>query len=66
MAMKGPYRDFFPVGEQQITLRLPAPAHATTARLLVANKATEIRRTGQTLQLTVPTLLDHEVVAIDL
>ncbi len=66
MAMKGPYRDFFPVGAQQITLRLPAAAHATTARLRVANKPAEIHRTGQALQLTVPTILDHEVVAIDL
>ena len=67
MAMKGPYRDFFPIGAQTIKLRLPAGVHAKQARLLVAEKATPIARSGQTiLILNVPTILDHEVVAIDI
>ena len=66
MALKGPYRDFFPVGTQQIKLRLPEALQAKTAHLLVAEKAAEMQRSGQDLTITVPTILDHEVVAIDI
>jgi hypothetical protein len=66
MAMKGPYRDFFPVGEQTLKLRLPAGAHAARARLLVANQAAKVERAGDMVTLTVPSILDHEVVAIDI
>lgn len=66
MAMKGPYRDFFPVGAQTIKLQLPADTHPEQAHLLVANQTIPIDRTGSTITLTVPTILDHEVVAIDI
>jgi hypothetical protein len=65
MAMKGPYRDFFPVGAQKISVRLPAGMHAKSARLLVADKSAEMLRNGQELTISVPSILDHEVVAID-
>jgi hypothetical protein len=65
MAMKGPYRDFFPVGAQTVRLRLPGEIHAKGARLLVAGTSAAIDRSGSTLTLTVPSVLDHEVVAID-
>jgi hypothetical protein len=61
MAMKGPYRDFFPVGPQVIRLRLPGKLQAKRARLLAATKDV-----GSTLSITVPSVLDHEVVAIDI
>lgn len=66
MAMKGPYREFFPVGEQTLKVRLPEGLHAKSARLLVAEKSVEIRRNGQELTITVASILDHEVVAIDI
>jgi hypothetical protein len=66
MAMKGPYRNFFPVGAQTLKLNLPADVHAKQARLLVAGKSIEFSRSGQELTLTVPSILDHEVVAIDI
>ncbi len=66
MAMKGPYRDFFPIGAQTIKLRLPSAIHAKRARLLVAEKPTPITRSGDDLILNVPSILDHEVVAIDI
>jgi hypothetical protein len=66
MAMKGPYRDFFPVGAQTIKLRLPAGIYAKQARLLVAEKAASIDHQGDELLLNVPSILDHEVVAIDI
>ena len=66
MTMKGPYRDFFPIGAQTIKLRLPSGIHAKQARLLVSEKATPINRSGDDLILSVPAILDHEVVAIDI
>jgi len=65
MTMKGPYRDFFPIGPQTLTIRLPDGLHAKQARLLVAEKSVAIERSGATLTITVPSILDHEVVAID-
>jgi hypothetical protein len=65
MTMKGPYRDFFPVGPQTIKLRLPGDVHPKQARLLVAEKNIAVERTGPVHTLTVPSILDHEVVAIE-
>ena len=66
MTMKGPYRDFFPIGEQTLTLRLPGNVRAKQARLLVANKTVDFERSGTALTFTVPSILDHEVVAVDI
>jgi hypothetical protein len=66
MAMKGPYRNFFPIGAQTIKLRLPGNLHAKSARLLVADKSAAIERDARTLVLTVPSVLDHEVIAVDI
>jgi hypothetical protein len=66
MAMKGPYREFFPVGEQTLKIHLPDGLHAKAAQLLVAERTTEIQRNGSDLTIKVPSILDHEVVAIDL
>ncbi len=66
MTMKSPYRGFFPVGAQTLKLSLPSEIHAKQARLLVADKNVAIERSGSALTLTVPSILDHEVVAIDI
>jgi hypothetical protein len=66
MAMKGPYRGFFPVGPHVVRLRLPSDVQAKGARLLAADKSVAIEHTGGTVNVTVPSILDHEVVAIEL
>ncbi len=66
MAMKGPYRDFFPVGAQTVKLRLPADVRVKQARLLVAEKAIPMERSGSMLSVTIPSILDHEVLAFEL
>jgi hypothetical protein len=68
MMMKGPFRELIPVGEQQVHVRLPEGTRARRVRLLAANKTpqTNRERTGQHLTVHVPSVLDHEVVAIDL
>jgi hypothetical protein len=66
MAMKGPYRDFFPIGPHILKLDLPSHLQAKQAQLLVANKSIDMSRSGSQLTVRVPSILDHEVVAIDL
>jgi hypothetical protein len=66
MAMKGPYREFFPVGAQKVRVRLPAGLQARSASLLVADRSAEIQRNGRELLIMAPSVRDHEVVAIDL
>lgn len=66
MAMKGPYRSFFPTGPQTVTLNLSEASKATQARLLVADKIVPVEHSGSALSVTVPSVLDHEVVAIDI
>jgi hypothetical protein len=66
MAMKGPYRGFFPVGAQAVTVRLPDEQLARSAHLLVSDQAIAIETSGKAMTLKVPSILDHEVIALDL
>jgi hypothetical protein len=66
MMMKGPIRELIPVGEQKIRLQLPDGKQAKTVRLLAADTILRTEFSGQYLFITVPSILDHEVVAIDL
>ena len=66
MAMKGPYRDFFPVGPHTVRVRMPAGVQAKRARLLAADKEIALERTGGGVSVTVPSIRDHEVMAIEI
>ena len=66
MMMKGPIREQLPIGEQKVRVKLPAGATSREVRLLVANRAVDSRRDGDWLEVTVPAILDHEVVAVEL
>jgi hypothetical protein len=66
MMMKGPVRELIPIGEQQVRLRLPDGTRAKAVRLLAADTILPARHSGAYLDVTVPSILDHEVVAIDL
>ncbi len=66
MMMKGPIRELIPTGEQKVVLRLPEGSPVRRVHLLVADRDLPINRDGTRLTLTVPSILDHEVVAIDL
>jgi hypothetical protein len=57
MAMKGPYRDFFPIGAQTIKLRLPSGVRASHVRLLVADRNVPFELSGSVLAVTVPSIL---------
>jgi hypothetical protein len=66
MMMKGPVRELLPVGEQKVRLRLPEGARARSVRLLAAERVLPVEQSGQSLSVVVPSILDHEVVAVDL
>jgi hypothetical protein len=66
MMMKGPVRELLPVGEQKVRLRLPEAAKPKQVRLLAADKKVRSERSGPYLIVTVPSILDHEIVAVDL
>jgi hypothetical protein len=64
--MKGPFRELIPVGEQRVVVRLPDGARAGRVRLLVAGRDLPVEQDGTRLSVAVPSVRDHEVVAIDL
>jgi hypothetical protein len=66
MMMKGPVRELIPISEQKVRVRLPDGTQAKRVRLLAAEKSPRVERSGQCLSVTVPSILDHEVVAMDL
>jgi hypothetical protein len=66
MMMKGPVREIVPVGEQRVRLRLPDGLRAKALHLLVAGGAPPFRQSGEWLELSVPSILAHEVVAVEL
>jgi hypothetical protein len=66
MMMKGPFREFIPVGEQQVRIRIPKNTKIERAHLLVSDSACDYQIERNTVVLTVPSILDHEVIALDL
>ncbi len=66
MMMKGPVRELIPIGEQKVRVRLPDGTRAKKVQLLAAGKSVRAGHSGEYLCVTVPAILDHEVVAIDL
>jgi hypothetical protein len=65
MMMKGPIREPVSVGPHVVRVRLPGEKSAHV-RLLVAGTTVHPRRSGDWIEVTVPSVLEHEVVAVDL
>ena len=65
MMMKGPIREYLPVGAQQVRIKLPGDVSVRRVHFLVATQTPESRQVSGWLELTVPSILDHEVIAID-
>jgi hypothetical protein len=66
MAMRGPIRELLPLAEQRVRITLPEGATAGKVHLLVADRAPAVTATPGYIDVIVPTILDHEVVAVDL
>ena len=65
MMMKGPIRELIPVGEQKVRARLPQGLRAKKVRLLVAGLTPAFQQTADWIDVVVPSVAAHEVVAID-
>jgi hypothetical protein len=67
MMMKGPFRELVAVGPQTVRMRIPGGRPARKVGLLVGGGGNEPKtdRGGEWLTLVVPSVLDHEVVAIE-
>jgi hypothetical protein len=58
--------ELIPSPPQAVRVRLPDGAKASRVQLLVAGGSPAVQRTPGHIDLTVPSILDHEVIAIDL
>jgi hypothetical protein len=65
MMMKGPFREFIPIGEQKLLIKTPPDVKVGKIHLLVANQSPNYEINGDIVSLAVPSVLDHEVVALD-
>jgi hypothetical protein len=66
MMMKGPFREFIPIGKQKVQVQIPRNAKIRRVHLLVSDKTPDCEITDKIVSLTVPSILDHEVIALDL
>jgi len=65
MMMRGPIRAAMPVGEQRVRIKLEG-AKPAGVHLLVSGQSPRADESGGYLTVTVPSILEHEVVAVDL
>jgi Hypothetical glycosyl hydrolase 6/Beta-galactosidase trimerisation domain len=65
MLMKGPVREIIPTPRQQVRVRIPDGRRVANAHLLVAKTAVPFRQERGAIELEVPSVGLHEVVAID-
>jgi hypothetical protein len=65
MMMKGPFRELLPVSAR-VSINIPQDKKAGDVRLLVSGKKSDIRMSDGKVMITVPQILDHEIIAIDL
>jgi len=66
MMMKGPFREFIPIGEQKLQIKTPPNTKVKKIHLLVSDKSPDYETRDDFVSLAVPSILDHEVVALDL
>lgn len=66
MMMKGPFREVIPIGPQRVTIRLPEGFKARRVQLLMSGQDVPVVQEGTRLIVTVPSVPDLEVVAVDL
>jgi hypothetical protein len=66
MMMKGPIRELIPVGAQQVRIRMPEGRKAKKVQFLVGSTMPRTDEANGYLTVTVPSILDHEVIAVDL
>ncbi|MCC6458019.1 MAG: beta-galactosidase trimerization domain-containing protein [Caldilineaceae bacterium] len=65
MMMKGPLRELIPVGEQVVRLLMPPEKQVARVHLLRAGISPDVRVESGAITVRVPSVLEHEVVAVD-
>ncbi len=65
MMMKGPVREFIPTPPQKVTVRMGG-RRAKKVQFLVSGQQPRTQESDGAIVMTVPSILDHEVIAIDL
>jgi hypothetical protein len=61
---RGWIREFFPIGEQKVRMRLPSGSKPNRVELLRAESDTPFRVTDGHIEFTIPSVLDYEIAAI--
>jgi hypothetical protein len=65
MMMVGPIRELLPIGEQRLRIRLPQDVIPRQVHLLRSGAQVNYTVSGEYMSVTVPSILDFEVVGID-
>jgi hypothetical protein len=65
MMMKGPMRELIPLGKQSLVLQLPEGKNIKGVKLLMSEKKAEFEVIEGKVTLDIPSILDHEIVAVD-
>lgn len=65
MMMKGPFHELIQIGKQAVCVRLPDGAKAKKVQLLKNGLVPNYKVNGRTVSLFVPSISDHEFMAID-
>ena len=65
MMMKGPLREIIPVSRQQVRILIPNSQHIAKVHLLVAKQSIPYRQDKDSIDLEIPAIDLHEVIAID-
>lgn len=66
MMMKGPFRELITLTGQKVSIRMPSDKKITGIQLLVAGVSPDYHMDDDHVELLVPQIMDHEVIAMDL
>ncbi len=64
MLMKGPMRELYPVGPLEVSLRLPKDRRPKETQLLVSKAEAKARQSEGAWKVTLSSIADHEVIAV--
>lgn len=64
MMMKGPFRELLPVSAEA-SVRIPSGIKVNAVKLLVRNEKAPFKIEGGKINLEIPQIFDHEIIAID-
>jgi Hypothetical glycosyl hydrolase 6/Beta-galactosidase trimerisation domain len=63
-AFKGYISDFYPIGEQVVTMKLPVGRSISRVKLLKTGKDVPFRRVSGGIEFSIPSVLDYEIAAM--